>query len=76
MSRISINCDLPQYIASRPNLLWHFLDRIRIGRKSLGLQILWQLPEDAHLETKRSNQGKPESEQATRRLGFLLCLAG
>jgi hypothetical protein len=30
------------------------------------LQILWLLPENTHLETKRSNEGKPESERARR----------
>jgi hypothetical protein len=29
-------------------------------------QILWLLPENTHLETKRSNEGKTESEQARR----------
>jgi hypothetical protein len=27
------------------------------------LQILWLLPENTHLETKRSNEGKTESER-------------
>jgi hypothetical protein len=30
------------------------------------LQILWLLLENTHLETKRSNEGKPESERAKR----------
>jgi hypothetical protein len=32
------------------------------------LQILWLLAEDAHLETKRSNEGNPESERGEARL--------
>jgi hypothetical protein len=40
------------------------------------LQILWLLPENTHLETKRSNEGKTESERASEDSDLPLYLAG
>jgi hypothetical protein len=46
------------------NELWIF--PVTIDQSKSSLQILWLLLENTHLETKRRNGGKPESE---RRLG-------
>jgi hypothetical protein len=63
---------------------YFFSDPDRVGSFRIPLRILWFLPEDVRLETKPSNEGKPESEQARpdseRRVGedsgFPLVLAG
>jgi hypothetical protein len=39
---------------------------LTIDPSKSSLQILWLLPENTHLETKRSNEGKTESERARR----------
>jgi hypothetical protein len=44
--------------------LCHFPGPIDHSKSSL--QILWLLPENIHLKTKRSNEGKTESERARR----------
>jgi hypothetical protein len=44
--------------------LYDFLLTIDPSKSSL--QILWLLPENTHLETKRSSEGKAESERARR----------